>query len=93
MAPGRYDVTGRAVDAAARTPPVRVRVHVDGRARTGVTADRPWAGYASTFPDAGPSHASTARALAQGNHTVCTYGIAPLGGYGDRQRGCRTITV
>jgi hypothetical protein len=94
VSPGQYDVAGWALDTGARTSPLRVHVYVDGTARSGVTADGPWAGYASVFPDAGPAHAYSARVtLTPGTHTVCTYGIGLVAGSGNPQIGCRTITV
>jgi hypothetical protein len=93
VAPGQYELAGWAVDTDARTSPVRVHVYVDGRARTAVTADQPWADSASVLPDAGPQHGYVVTVgLSPGTHQVCMYGIS-LSGTGNPRLGCRTINA
>ncbi|QIG38324.1 hypothetical protein G5T42_01565 [Microbacterium sp. 4R-513] len=91
VADGTVQVSGWAIDPDT-TGPTSVHVYVDS-VGTPVTADRPRAELAPTYPAYGTNHGFTATLpAAAGTRSVCAYAIN-VGPGGTTVLGCQTVTV
>ncbi|HEX7094412.1 MAG TPA: S8 family serine peptidase, partial [Acidimicrobiales bacterium] len=91
LAPGGIRVAGWALDPDT-VAPVSVHVYVDGTLRAVTTAASPRADVAAAFPGWGsPRGYDQAVPVADGDHTVCTYGIDAGPGSGNVLLGCRGV--
>jgi uncharacterized protein with LGFP repeats len=90
----RAAVGGWSVDFDAPTDPVSVHLYLDGRAVTGVRADRERPDVGRVFSGVGDYHGyySTVTVPA-GAHELCAYAINVGQGTGNPRLGCKTVTV
>jgi hypothetical protein len=90
----RVSVGGWAVDFDTPTDPVAVHVYLDGRAVSGVRADRPRTDVGRVFPGVGDYHGYQATVtVPAGSHQLCAYAINVGQGTGNPRLGCTTVTV
>ncbi|WP_375482707.1 fibronectin type III domain-containing protein [uncultured Jatrophihabitans sp.] len=90
---GKLQIRGWAFDRDQPTAPLTVSVAIDAAAPFTLKADLARSDVAMANRGVGSAHGfATARALAEGRHTVCV--VVRNVGYGsDRSLGCRSITV
>jgi len=91
--PGGIRVSGWAVDPEV-TDSIDVHVYVDGVARVAIRAGGSRPDVAAAIPGWGPAHGFTIDLpVAEGNHTVCAYGINRGSVSGNSLIGCRDVHV
>ncbi len=87
-------VAGWAIDPDTDAP-IQVHVYVDGKGAAFAMADRSRPDLSSAFVGAGAAHGYEidVGGLSAGTHTACTYAINVGSGAGNRELGCKAVTV
>lgn len=87
-------VAGWAIDPDTPAAPIDVHLTVNGKFAAAVTADLSRSDVGRAYPESGPLHGYEATVkLSNGSNAVCAHGINTPEGQGNRQLGCRTVTL
>ena len=87
-------VAGWAYDPDAPTTPVDVKVYADGRFAGRIAANGARPDVVGAYPDAGPNSGFRGSVpLTPGRHTVCARAVDQVSGLGERDLGCRVVTL